>query len=54
LKQIIVNRINAINERNRIAEIKSTKLLFNNNNNRNIIINSMQNPGALNHLFKFK
>jgi len=54
LKQIIINRINAINERNRIAEIKSTKLLFNNNNNRNIIINSMQNPGALNHLFKFK
>ena len=54
LKQIIINRVNAINERNRIAEIKSTKLLFNNNNNRNITIRSMQNPGALNHLFKFK
>ena len=57
IKQIIISRANAINERNRIAEIKSTKLLFNNNNNRNIVINSsrlIHNPNAMNHLFKFK
>jgi len=59
IKQLIINRANAINERNRIAEIKSTKLLFNNNNNRNIIINSRNIPNAngangMNHLFKFK
>jgi hypothetical protein len=59
IKQLIINRANAINERNRIAEIKSTKLLFNNNNNRNIIINSRNIPNAngangLNHLFNFK
>jgi len=56
IKQLIINKINAINERNRIAEIKSTKLFFNNNNNRNIVINStpIQNPSNMNHLFKFK
>jgi len=57
IKQIIISRANAINERNRIAEIKSTKLLFNNNNNRNIVINSsrlIHNPNGMNHLFKFK
>jgi hypothetical protein len=59
IKQLIINRANAINERNRIAEIKSTKLLFNNNNNRNIIINSRNISNAngangLNHLFNFK
>jgi hypothetical protein len=59
IKQLIINRANAINERNRIAEIKSTKLLFNNNNNRNIIINSRNIPNAngangMNHLFNFK
>jgi hypothetical protein len=52
-RQVIVNRINEINQRNRIAEIKSTKLMFNNNNNRNIIINTMQNQNTLNHLFRF-
>jgi hypothetical protein len=54
IKLLIINKANAINERNRIAEIKSTKLLFNNNNNRNIIINPMQNNNTLNHLFKYK
>jgi len=59
IKQLIINKANAINERNRIAEIKSTKLLFNNNNNRNIVINSRYippNPSGigLNHLFGFK
>ena len=54
IKLLIINKANAINERNRIAEIKSTKLLFNNNNNRNIIINTMQNNNTLNHLFKYK
>jgi hypothetical protein len=59
IKQVIINKVNAINERNRIAEIKSTKLLFNNNNNTNIVINSRyipQNPSgiAMNHLFRFK
>jgi len=59
IKQLIINQANAINERNRIAEIKSTKLLFNNNNNRNIIINSRNIPNSngangLNHLFNFK
>ena len=47
-RQLIINRINDINERNRIAEIKSTKLMFNNNNNRNILINTMQNPNTVN------
>jgi hypothetical protein len=55
---LIINKINAINERNRIAEIKSTKLMFNNNNNRNITINSRLNSNVsgigMNHLFKFK
>jgi hypothetical protein len=59
IKQLIINKVNAINERNRIAEIKSTKLLFNNNNNRNIIINSRNIPNlnganGMNHLFNFK
>jgi len=59
LKQIIINKVNIFNERNRIAEIKSTKLLFNNNNNRNIVINSRYippNPSeiGMNHLFRFK
>ena len=56
IKQLIINKANAINERNRIAEIKSTKLLFNNNNNRNIIINSRNilNSNGMNHLFNFK
>jgi len=57
IKQLVINKVNAINERNRIAEIKSTKLLFNNNNNRNIVINSRYiplNPNGLNHLFNFK
>ena len=52
-RQVIVNRINEINQRNRIAEIKSTKLMFNNNNNRNILINTMQNSNGLNHLFRY-
>jgi len=52
-RQLIVNRINDINQRNRIAEIKSTKLMFNNNNNRNILINTMQNSNTLNHLFRY-
>jgi len=56
IKQLIINKVNAINERNRIAQIKSTKLLFNNNNNRNILINSthIPNPNGMNHLFNFK
>ena len=54
IKQLIINKVNAINERNRIAQIKSTKLLFNNNNNRNIIINSTPNPNGMNHLFNFR
>jgi hypothetical protein len=56
IKQLIINKVNAINERNRIAEIKSTKLLFNNNNNRNIIINSrnIPNSNGMNHLFNLK
>jgi hypothetical protein len=56
IKELIISKVNAINERNRIAEIKSTKLLFNNNNNRNIVINStpIHNPNAMNHLFRFK
>jgi len=59
IKQLIINKANAINERNRIAEIKSTKLLFNNNNNTNIVINSRYippNPSGIgmNHLFRFK
>jgi hypothetical protein len=56
IKQLIINKVNAINERNRIAQIKSTKLSFNNNNNRNIVINSrpIHNPNGMNHLFNFK
>lgn len=53
IRLLIINRVNAINERNRIAEIKSTKLLFNNNNNHNIVINSrsVRNINEMNHLF---
>lgn len=54
LKQMILERIHLVNERNRIAQVKSTKLLFNNNNNRNIIINSMQNRNGLNKFFNYK
>jgi len=56
IKQLIINKVNAINERNRIAQIKSTKLSFNNNNNRNIVINSrpIHNPNGMNHLFNLK
>lgn len=53
INQIIINRIKDVNERNRIAQIKSTKLLFNNNNRRDIVINSMQSREPLNHLFRF-
>jgi hypothetical protein len=53
INQIIINRIKAINERNRIAQIKSTKLLFNNNNRHDIVINSTQNIQPLNRLFRF-
>jgi hypothetical protein len=53
IKMLIINQVNAINARNRIAEIKSTKLLFNNNNNHNIVINprSVRNINEMNHLF---
>jgi hypothetical protein len=57
IKQLVINKVNAFNERNRIAEIKSTKLLFNNNNNTNIVINSRYippNPNGMNHLFRYK
>lgn len=54
INQIIINRIKDVNERNRIAEVKSTKLLFNNNNMRNIVINPTQNQASLNRLFRFK
>jgi predicted SAM-dependent methyltransferase len=54
VRQLIINRANEINQRNRIAEIKSTKLLFNNNNNKNIVINTMQNQNGLNRLFNLK
>jgi len=54
INQIITNRINDINQRNRIAQIKSTKLLFNNNNRRDIVINSTQSREPLNRLFRFK
>lgn len=53
INQIIINRIKAINERNRISQIKSTKLLFNNNNRHDIVINSTQNRQPLNRLFRF-
>jgi hypothetical protein len=53
INQIIMKKIETINQRNRIAQIKSTKLMFNNNNNRNIVVNSMQNQSSLNHLFRF-
>jgi hypothetical protein len=54
INQIIKNKIEAVNQKNRIAQIKSTKLLFNNNNNRNIVVKSMQNQSDFNHLFRFK
>ena len=53
INQIITNRINDINQRNRIAQIKSTKLLFNNNNRTDIVINSTQSREPLNRLFRF-
>lgn len=54
INQIVINKIKSVNERNRIAQIKSTKLLFNNNNNHNIVVKTMQNQSNLNHLFRFK
>jgi hypothetical protein len=53
INQIIINRIKEVNERNRIAQIKSTKLLFNNNNRHDIVINSTQTRQPLNSLFRF-
>jgi hypothetical protein len=53
INQIITNRINDINQRNRIAQIKSTRLLFNNNNRTDIVINSTQSREPLNRLFRF-
>lgn len=53
INQIIINRIKEVNERNRISQIKSTKLLFNNNNRHDIVINSTQNRQPLNRLFRF-
>lgn len=53
INQIIINRIKEVNERNRISQIKSTKLLFNNNNRHDIVINSTQNRQPLNSLFRF-
>ena len=52
-RKLLFDAINFHNERNRISQIKSTKLIFNGGNN---IIRSkpISNPNGMNHLFKFK
>ena len=55
-KQLIINCVNRYNERNRINQIKSTKLLFNVNSN-NVIRPRKSNTNITsinNHLFNFK
>lgn len=55
-KQLIINCVNRYNERNRINQIKSTKLQFNVNSN-NVIRPRKSNTnitGINNHLFNFK
>ena len=51
--KLLIDAINFHNERNRISQIKSTKLIFNSSNNI-IRTKPISNPNGMNHLFKFK
>lgn len=50
-KMVVENLINKIHQKKRISQIKSKKLLFNNNNSTNIPVYANRNN--LNRLFKF-
>jgi len=53
-RQLLIDQVNRYNNSLRISQIKSTRLLFNSNNN-NIIRNApLYNRNNGNHLFKFK
>jgi hypothetical protein len=52
-RKLLIDAINFHNERNRISQIKSTKLIFNSDNNI-IKTRPIMNPYGINHLFKFK
>lgn len=49
---ILQQRHQAILERERIKQIKSTRMLFSNGNNTDIVIKT-QNTGGLNRMFRF-
>jgi hypothetical protein len=52
-RKLLIDAINFHNERNRISQIKSTKLIFNSSNNI-IRTKPISKPNGMNHLFKFK
>lgn len=54
LRQLLIDKVNRHNDQIRISQIKSTRLLFNANNNKIIRTATMYNPNGSNHLFKFK
>ena len=54
LKKILIDKITQYNDQIRISQIKSTKLLFNSNNNIIRTAPTTYNQNGLNHLFKFK
>jgi hypothetical protein len=54
VKQILIDKVNRHNNQIRISQIKSTRLLFNANNNNIIRSSPFFNQNGSNHLFKFK
>jgi hypothetical protein len=54
VKQILIDKVNRHNDQIRISQIKSTRLLFNGNNNNIIRSAPLFNQNGSNHLFKFK
>jgi hypothetical protein len=54
LKKLIIEKVNHYNDQIRLSQVKSTKLLFNSNNNNIIRSSPIFNQDGTNHLFKFK
>ena len=54
LKKLIIDQVNYYNDQIRLSQVKSTKLLFNSNNNNIIRSSPIFNQDGTNHLFKFK
>ena len=54
LKKLIIDKVNYYNDQIRLSQVKSTKLLFNSNNNNIIRSSPIFNQDGTNHLFKFK